>query len=57
MPGYISGENYNLKRYTHLSVHCSSLQIVYLTIYGSQNKEAVSTAFAQEIYGDETDLS
>ena len=57
MPGYISGENYNLKRYTHLSVHCSSLQIVYLTIYGSQSKEAVSTAFAQETYGDETDLS
>ena len=52
MPRYISGENYNLKRYTHLSVHCS--QIVHLTIYSSQSKEAISTAFAQEIYEDET---
>lgn len=55
MPGYISGGKYNLKRYTHLSVHCS--RIVHLTIYSSQSKEAISTAFAQETYGDKTDLS
>ena len=31
--GHISGENHNLKRYTHPNVHCG-------TIYNSQDMEA-----------------
>ena len=33
IPGPISGESYNLKRFMHLSVHCS-------TIYNRQDMEA-----------------
>ena len=32
-PGHISGENHDLKRYTHPNIHCS-------TIYNSQHMEA-----------------
>ena len=36
-PGYISGENHNLKRYTHPNVHCN-------TGYNSQDIEATQTS-------------